>query len=642
MIERRCRVTIGVPVFNGDRFLAETLDSLLNQTFSDFEIVISDNASTDRTNEICRAYAARDPRIRYYRSETNRGAAWNHNRVFELAQGEFFKWNSADDPCAPEFLARCVAALDDDASAVMAFPNVLVIDDYGDEVSAGVARTVPAEIASSSPLKRFRRNIQTDHPCFHIYSLIRSCVLRRTGLLGNYNDSDRVLLSHLSLFGHCILISDTLLFNRDHAGRFGRSFASRSREGTVWFDRSAAGRKSFPYWREFRGLWEVVLRGPLRWQGRLKCYGALLVWLRSHKGPLLDDLLFYPRRWVAHRFSRGKELAPPVRLTSLKPIESMSVTVILSTYNRCQDLARALDSIAASQMPDTASWEILVVDNNSTDQTRQVVDDFCRRYPGRFRYLFEPKPGKSYALNAGIANARGEIFTFVDDDVTVEPRWLRNLTAELQDGQWAGAGGRIFPADEFVAPRWLSWQHCGGLLCGSFDLGNHPSELGVENAPHGTNMAFRRMMFEKYGGFRTDLGFSPSGATPRLNEDTEFGRRLIKAGEHLRYEPLAVVYHPVPKDRINREYFLRRWFEYGRTSIVERGDHPDVCGIPWDYLSLMRRAVDMSAMSLRWMFARRACMRFFWRCMIWKQAGMMVELYRRLAGRATSETTLAH
>ena len=113
------RVTVGVPVFNGELFVAETLNSLLKQTFSDLEIVISDNASTDRTQEICRAYAARDWRVRYYRNDVNRGAAWNHNRVFELARGEFFKWSAADDLCAPEFLTLCVAALDRDPAAVM-------------------------------------------------------------------------------------------------------------------------------------------------------------------------------------------------------------------------------------------------------------------------------------------------------------------------------------------------------------------------------------------------------------------------------------------------------------------------------------------------------------------------------------------
>jgi glycosyltransferase involved in cell wall biosynthesis len=129
--ESRPRVTIGVPVFNGESFLAETLDSLLNQTFSDFEVVISDNASTDRTEEICRAYTARDPRVRYCREVVNRGAAWNHNRVFELARGEYFKWNSADDLCAPEFLARCVAALDRDSAAVTAVSETVEIDERG-------------------------------------------------------------------------------------------------------------------------------------------------------------------------------------------------------------------------------------------------------------------------------------------------------------------------------------------------------------------------------------------------------------------------------------------------------------------------------------------------------------------------------
>src|SRR5690348_15508289 len=131
---------------------------------------------------------------------------------------------------------------------------------------------------------------------------------------------------------------------------------------------------------------------------------------------------------------------------------SVDITVIVCTYNRCRDLAGALDGVAASRMPTSVTWEILVVDNNSTDQTREVVEGFDHRYPGRFRYVFEPRPGKSFALNTGIANARGEVLAFVDDDVTVEPTWLHNLTAELHDGKWAGAGGRILPPEGFKPP----------------------------------------------------------------------------------------------------------------------------------------------------------------------------------------------
>jgi glycosyltransferase involved in cell wall biosynthesis len=236
------RVTVGVPVFNGESVLAETLDSLLNQTFSDFEIVISDNGSADRTEQICRAYTARDPRVRYYRNAVNRGAAWNHNHVFELARGEYFKWNSADDLCAPEFLARCVTALDRDPAAVMATSEAVVIDECGKRQSLSVPgqTLLPVVPLGASAHVRFRRNIQLKHLCMSIYSLIRSDVLRQTDLIGGYADSDRTLLAHLALIGHCAVIPEVLFFNRDHPHRFSRVYADDYhcgwRETPNWFD----------------------------------------------------------------------------------------------------------------------------------------------------------------------------------------------------------------------------------------------------------------------------------------------------------------------------------------------------------------------------------------------------------------------
>jgi len=121
----------------------------------------------------------------------------------------------------------------------------------------------------------------------------------------------------------------------------------------------------------------------------------------------------------------------------------MKITVILCTFNRCQLLVNALESVARSTLPDSVDWEVLVVDNNSSDRTSQVVKSFSQRYPGRFRYLFELRAGKSRALNAGIQEARGNVLAFIDDDVVVEPTWLHNLTVNLNNGEWAGAGGRI-------------------------------------------------------------------------------------------------------------------------------------------------------------------------------------------------------
>ena len=192
----------------------------------------------------------------------------------------------------------------------------------------------------------------------------------------------------------------------------------------------------------------------------------------------------------------------------------MKITVILCTYNRCGELANALNSVAASTMPEGIEWEVLVVDNNSSDQTRELVEDFCSRHP-RVRYLFEPHQGKSYALNSGIREARGEVLAFLDDDVTVDPSWLQNLTLPLLNGEWSGSGGRTVRAQAFTPPAWLALEgpySMAGVLCASFDLGDKPLEL--DRAPYGANMAYRKRMFEKYGGFRTDLGPSSDKRIP--------------------------------------------------------------------------------------------------------------------------------
>jgi len=314
----------------------------------------------------------------------------------------------------------------------------------------------------------------------------------------------------------------------------------------------------------------------------------------------------------------------------------VDVTALLCTYNRAASLAATLESLAASQLPASVGWEVLVIDNNSNDGTGDFVQDFCRRYPRRFRYLFEPKPGKSEALNAGIANALGNILAFVDDDVLVDPRWLQNLTAELHNGEYIGIAGRILPAQSVTLPSWLSWSECGGVLCAHFDLGDHSTELDLKHPPFGANMAFRKNAFEKYGGFRLDLG--PRPGSQIRNEDVDFARRLMKAGERLRYEPSAIVYHSVPKGRISKEYFLSWWFDFGRASIRMRDDHPSVCGIPWDYFSLLHRFAQISEMGMRCALGVRASTRFFSKCMAWMQAGMIAELYRRLSDGKFTES----
>jgi glycosyltransferase involved in cell wall biosynthesis len=299
----------------------------------------------------------------------------------------------------------------------------------------------------------------------------------------------------------------------------------------------------------------------------------------------------------------------------------MRVSVIVCTFNRCQILAGTLDKLAKSIVPAPTEWEVLIVDNNSSDATSEVAKDFCRQYPNRFRYVFEGRPGKSYALNSGIQEARGDVLAFVDDDVSMDPVWLRNLTADLCSGDWAGAGGRILPEWSCAPPSWFPEEGwLGRAPLGIFDLGLEARQL--TDAPFGGNMAFRRRLFEKHGGFRTSLGPGPNNKV-RNNEDTEFGRRLLAAGERLKYEPTALVYHPVPPERLQKRYFLTWWFNKGRADTREAGLSANTNRIG---LHLLRR---LAAGTFRWVTALGPSQRFAYRLTVWLVAGSIVESYRQ-------------
>lgn len=303
----------------------------------------------------------------------------------------------------------------------------------------------------------------------------------------------------------------------------------------------------------------------------------------------------------------------------------MSVSVILCTCNRAESLKKALDSLSRSELPQALEWEVVVIDNNSTDQTRQVAQDFCLRDPAHFRYVFEPMSGKSHALNRGVAEARGSVLAFTDDDVLVEPLWLGNLTANLNNGKWAGAAGRTLPQKEYHAPQWIprSPRHALAPLA-IFDPPIPAGPLG--ESPYGVNMAYRRSVFEKYGVFRIDLGPGLGAGIPQKSEDTEFGTRVIAGGDELRYEPSAVLYHAVPSNRLKKRYFLDWWFDKARADIRAHGIHLKtrwtVAGIP---LRLFARLVRWT---LAWLTSFSSSRRFDYKIRVWVLWGEIVECYR--------------
>jgi glycosyltransferase involved in cell wall biosynthesis len=301
--------------------------------------------------------------------------------------------------------------------------------------------------------------------------------------------------------------------------------------------------------------------------------------------------------------------------------DPIKLSVVVATYDRSGSLRTTIESLAAQTLPQSIGWEILVVDNNSNDKTREVVEELQHEYPERIRYLFEPHQGISNARNAGIREARGEILAFIDDDETASEDWLQHLTANLDSGEWAGAGGRVLLPIRFSRPRWL--LSTSSFLTGPLSLFDRGDNAGPLTEPAiGANMAFRREVFDKYGVFRTDLG--RSGKNLLCNEDTEFGRRLMAGGERLRYEPSAITYHPVEEFRTHRGYFLSWWFNKGRSDVRELGNQDGfqcLFGVP---LLLFR---DAGIEAARWVVSVGPAERFICKLKVWTYAGQAYESY---------------
>jgi hypothetical protein len=294
-------VSVGLFVYNGERFIEDALRSILNQTFTDFELIISDNASTDGTEEIAQAYAKRDDRIRYYRNEKNIGAGWNARRVYELATGKYFRWATADDLLEPDLLRRCVEILESDPGCVVAYARTKEVDEYGNFIKNYVT---PMKADSNDPVVRFRAMLLPLHMCYQIYGVMRMSALHQTPPQGVYVNGDGVLLARMSLLGRFCEIPEHLFVSRRHIGQSSTILPARltqprprltKRYGTLpcpeWWDPTKTRALTFP---EFRQLLEYLLsiyRSPLGAGQKLRCYFMLLPWIKIHFRRMLKDLL---------------------------------------------------------------------------------------------------------------------------------------------------------------------------------------------------------------------------------------------------------------------------------------------------------------------------------------------------------------
>ncbi len=296
MTSAKPHVSVGMPVYNGENYVEQALDSILTQTYLDFELIISDNASTDGTQRICQAYAAQHRRIRYYRNQQNVGAARNYNRVFELSTGEYFKWAAHDDVLAPDFLSKCVQVLDETPEVVLSYPRAKIIDEEGTVVST---YDVVLRTDSPKPAVRFHDLIWVRHWCLQVFGLIRSSVLRMTPLHGDYASSDRVLLLRLALLGRFHEIPEYLFLSRSHAQQAGRMVYDLHAYA-AWFDPAKEGRLLFPASKLVLEHAIAVRDSPLSPSEQAYCYLTGLLRLAKFSRILVKDALM-PARLMLRR-----------------------------------------------------------------------------------------------------------------------------------------------------------------------------------------------------------------------------------------------------------------------------------------------------------------------------------------------------
>ena len=264
----------------------------------------------------------------------------------------------------------------------------------------------------------------------------------------------------------------------------------------------------------------------------------------------------------------------------------MEISVIICTYNRSASLKRTLDHIDQMQIPEGLKWELIVVDNNSKDDTKEVVKHFQAKTRTICKYIHESRQGLSFARNNGIQNALGEIIAFTDDDVLVDKNWIGLIyEAFSKNNDVACIGGRILPVWEKPCPKWLGGELLNILaLC---DLGDETKILS-EPKVWGANLSFKSSILRKYGFFDTNMG--NKGGKLYSGEETKYLQELINAGEKIMYFPGVLVYHCIPEIRLKKKYFKKWYFDTGERSAIKMGAYnkKNIIGIP---LIVLRRVL---------------------------------------------------
>ena len=245
-------ISIGLPVYNGENYLAQSIESILDQTCQDFELIISDNASTDNTEAICRAFAEKSDKIRYFRQDENIGASGNFEFAFQQARGTYFRWQAHDDYAYPQLLEKCLARLQAEPDAVLCFSEADMVDADGNHLK--IYSHADFDTTDPDPIKRFAGRLRSDG-IVEVFGLMPRAVLGRIERLGPFYGNDRCLLAHLALMGRFLIVPEVLYGFRVHAEQYSEivhsletNRSSRVDEKVVGFDPQLAKKPALRRW----------------------------------------------------------------------------------------------------------------------------------------------------------------------------------------------------------------------------------------------------------------------------------------------------------------------------------------------------------------------------------------------------------
>ena len=544
--------TIVIPVFNGDSTLSLCLDSIsyLRYPKDKLEVIVVDNGSTDASVAIASNYE-----VTLLQNLSIKSSYAARNTGISAAKGDLIVFTDADCIVTPDWLTHLAAPWEDKtigcfAGEIEAYQPDDLIEKFSDR--QGILRQ---QGTLDCPYLPYTQTANTAY---------RRSVFDQIGLfdpsMTSGGDADICWRMQKELGLHIKFIPEALVYHKHRTSIEGLFHQFRKYE----FGKS--------YWQEKYFDYKMPSL-PQRKQELENSLAQLTSTLVSNSEKFIKDQIDFVdlcTPFLKYIVSLGTCKARYEIESNTISATKNFISVIIPTYNRSALLAESLKSLIKQNFP-SEQYEILVVDNNSTDNTREVTESFASNSPVSVRYNFEKEQGLSIARNTGIRNAKGEIIAFVDDDIHADENWLSAIAKAYEDPSVGCAGGPIRPIWLGQKPSWLDKMWEPYLTINEFEAARVAGEYRWPETPWGANISFRKNVFDRVGMFPENLG--RVGVSLLSNEEVNICKKIAAAGIKIAYAPEAVIHHKIPAERLTKQWFYHRTYWQGRSdAILDNGE----------------------------------------------------------------------